>query len=418
MKHNYVNGILVAIFPQHTPESSINSSLNELERLADTAGVISIKRVIQKKDKPDPATYIGKGKTEELKNIIEEHQTEVIIVNDSLSPVQVRNLEEEFNIRVIDRTQLILDIFAGRAQTKESKLQVELAQLQYLLPRLHGIGKELSRLGGGIGTRGPGETKLETDRRRIRQRIADLKQQLVEVKKQRALHQARRKKVGVIQVALTGYTNAGKSSILNRLSGANVLEEDRLFATLDPTMRRIKLPVGIEVILIDTVGFIQDLPTHLVAAFRSTLEVVKEADLILHVIDSSDSDYEHKQYVVEELLRELDAIHIPRVKVYNKKDLATQLSFTPAFDEDSIWISINNPEDQQKLIKEIEKHVISRYYNASFQIPFNRPDLKAELYKNGYILRESEEIEEGIWIIEGLFNKELNLNRFHGQVSN
>jgi GTP-binding protein HflX len=418
MKDNYVNGILVAIFPQNTPESSINSSFNELERLADTAGVTSIKRVVQKKDKPDPATYIGKGKIEELKNLVEEHQTEVIIVNDSLSPVQVRNLEEEFSIRVIDRTQLILDIFARRAQTKESKLQVELAQLQYLLPRLHGFGKELSRLGGGIGTRGPGETKLETDRRRIRQRIADLKQQLVEVKKQRALHQSRRKKVGVIQVALTGYTNAGKSSILNRLSGANVLEEDRLFATLDPTMRKIKLPVGIEVVLIDTVGFIQDLPTHLVAAFRSTLEVVKEADLILHVIDSSDSDYEHKQYVVEELLRELDAIHIPRMKVYNKKDLATQLSFTPVLDEDSIWISINNPEDQKKLIEEIEKHIISRYYNASFQIPFNRPDLKAELYKKGHILRESEEIEEGIWIIEGLFNKELNLNRIHGQVSN
>lgn len=400
-----IKGLLVAIQFNHLTNEKIESSLLELERLADTAGVFVYGKITQKRERPESATYFGKGKLEEISQIIESEQIEIVIVNDSLTPVQIRNLEELLLARVIDRTQLILDIFAIRAQTRESKLQIELAQYQYLLPRLAGIGKQLSRLGGGIGTRGPGETKLETDRRRIRDRIADLRHQLEHVKNQRTLQQKRRKKDGAIQVILTGYTNAGKSSLLNRLTNAEVLEEDRLFATLDPTMRKLILPCGIPIVLVDTVGFIQELPTLLVAAFRSTLEVVREADVILHVIDSSDPDYINKIEVVEELLRELGAIECPRIEVYNKLDLLPDPTYRPSSTQDSIIISANDPMDLQRLIVKIEEKVLEGYQLISQKIPFTNPEQKAKLYDSNYIISETMNSDEGVWEIEGLFAK-------------
>lgn len=400
-------GILAAIHRSGLAVEKVESSLTELERLADTAGITTLYKVIQKREAPDPATYIGKGKIAEIAALIESSQADIVIINDSLSPVQIRNLENQLETRVIDRTQLILDIFATRARTKESKIQVELAQYQYMLPRLTGIGRQLSRLGGGIGTRGPGETKLETDRRRIRERIADLSRELADIKKQRQLHQNRRKKNGVYQVILTGYTNAGKSSLLNRLTEADVLEEDRLFATLDPTSRRLKLPIGISVLLTDTVGFIQDLPTHLVAAFRSTLEVVQEADLILHVIDSSDPDYPEKIRVVEELLNELGAIDIPRIEVYNKKDRLSDPTYAPPMNEHSLLISAFDPDDRQKLLYLIQEKLLEQLQFFNQKIPFTQPEVRTGLYKNCLITKDVENVHEGYWDVEGYFGKEV-----------
>jgi len=400
-------GILAAIHRSGLAVEKVESSLTELERLADTAGITTLYKVIQKREAPDPATYIGKGKIAEIAALIESSQADIVIINDSLSPVQIRNLENQLETRVIDRTQLILDIFATRARTKESKIQVELAQYQYMLPRLTGIGRQLSRLGGGIGTRGPGETKLETDRRRIRERIADLSRELADIKKQRQLHQNRRKKNGVYQVILTGYTNAGKSSLLNRLTEADVLEEDRLFATLDPTSRRLKLPIGISVLLTDTVGFIQDLPTHLVAAFRSTLEVVQEADLILHVIDSSDPDYPEKIRVVEELLNELGAIDIPRIEVYNKKDRLSDPTYAPPMNEHSLLISAFDPDDRQKLLYLIQEKLLEQLQFFHQKIPFTQPEVRTGLYKNCLITKDVENVHEGYWDVEGYFGKEV-----------
>jgi len=400
-------GILAAIHRSGLAVEKVESSLTELERLADTAGITTLYKVIQKREAPDPATYIGKGKIAEIAALIESSQADIVIINDSLSPVQIRNLENQLETRVIDRTQLILDIFATRARTKESKIQVELAQYQYMLPRLAGIGRQLSRLGGGIGTRGPGETKLETDRRRIRERIADLSRELADIKKQRQLHQNRRKKNGVYQVILTGYTNAGKSSLLNRLTEADVLEEDRLFATLDPTSRRLKLPIGISVLLTDTVGFIQDLPTHLVAAFRSTLEVVQEADLILHVIDSSDPDYPEKIRVVEELLNELGAIDIPRIEVYNKKDRLSDPTYAPPMNEHSLLISAFDPDDRQKLLYLIQEKLLEQLQFFNQKIPFTQPEVRTGLYKNCLITKDVENVHEGYWDVEGYFGKEV-----------
>ena len=262
-------------------EEEIRSSLSELERLADTARAIVVDTLVQYREVPEPAWLIGRGKVEELAEKVSSDAIDVVIFDRELSPGQQANLDRRLPCKVLDRTRLILDIFAMRAKTKEGSIQVELAQLEYMLPRLAGRGHELSRLGGGIGTRGPGEKKLETDRRHIRRRIRDLKQELERVQKHRRLHQSRRRKMEMVQVALVGYTNAGKSTLLNRLTGADVREEDRLFATLDPTSRFLELPSGEKVMLTDTVGFIRNLPHHLVEAFQSTLEQVREADLLL-----------------------------------------------------------------------------------------------------------------------------------------
>src|SRR5690625_3005323 len=275
----------------------------------------------QKRQHIHPATYLGEGKIVEIKQAIDALDIDVVISNDELSAGQLRNLSDRFGVRLIDRSQLILDIFAQRADTKEGQLQVELAQLEYMLPRLRGIGIELSRLGGGIGTRGPGETKLESDQRYIRRRIDDIRRNLKTVVRQREQYRKRRKQNSVFQIAIVGYTNAGKSTIFNRLTDSDTLEEDQLFATLDPLTRQIQLPSGFNALITDTVGFIQDLPTTLIASFRSTLEEVTEADFILHVVDGSHSNSEQHQSTVLRLLNDLGAREIPMLTVYNKKDL-------------------------------------------------------------------------------------------------
>ncbi|OEH94118.1 GTPase HflX [Bacillus solimangrovi] len=329
-------------------------SMDELAALAETAGAEVHAVFTQNRDRIHPALYIGKGKVEELATFVEEIEADLIISNDELSPSQLRNLGNTIDIPIVDRTQLILDIFANRARTKEGKLQVELAQLQYMLPRLVGQGTALSRLGGGIGTRGPGETKLETDRRHIHRRIDEIKRQLKTVVAHRERYRSQRKRNQTIQVVLLGYTNAGKSTIFNQLTEADAYAKDQLFATLDPLTRKIQLPSGLTVLLTDTVGFIQDLPTTLVAAFRSTLEEVKEADLMLHVADSSHPDVFQHEQTVHKLLDELDAANISMLTVYNKKDLLED-AFIPAKGLDSLQISAYDDDDIIQLLQTIEE---------------------------------------------------------------
>ena len=289
--------------------------------LADTAGAEVVGTTVQRLEHPNPATYIGKGKVEEVVSQRAPTEYTTVIFDDELSPSQQRNLEKELDVKVLDRTALILDIFAQHARTREGRLQVELAQHEYILPRLRGQWSHLERLEGRIGTRGPGETQLETDRRLIRNKISALKRQIEEVRKQRALHRRQRARQGVPVVSLAGYTNAGKSTLMHALSGADVLVEDRLFATLDPVTRRIYLPSGGGVLLTDTVGFIQKLPTQLVAAFRATLEEMEEATLLLHVIDITHPDARHQARTVDDTLRDLGLQDRPRLTVLNKADL-------------------------------------------------------------------------------------------------
>ncbi len=299
---------------------SVEESLEELQALAESAGAEVVGRLIQRRPELDPATVIGKGKVEELAALVEAQQADLVVFDRELTPSQQRNLEELLGVKVLDRTQLILDIFARRARTREGQLQVELAQLTYLLPRLTGRGAEMSRLGGGIGTRGPGETKLETDRRRILRRIRKIRRELEAVRAVRAVQRRQRLEVEVPEVALVGYTNAGKSTLFNRLTGAGVLVDDRLFATLDPTVRQLLLPSKRRVVLCDTVGFIRNLPTTLVEAFQATLEEVTQASLLLHVVDVAAPDAELRVEHVMRVLAEIQAHHVPQILVLNKID--------------------------------------------------------------------------------------------------
>jgi GTP-binding protein HflX len=301
---------------------SIESSLEELSYLAKTAGAKVVGRLSQKLGKPSSTHYLGKGKLEELIKLRKHCPYNIVIFNDELSPRQQRNLEEVLGVKVIDRTALILDIFAKRAHTHEGQLQVELAQHQYLLPRLAGQWSHLERLGGGIGTRGPGESQLETDRRLIRRRIQRLQSQIEAIRRHRALYRQKRRRSQIPVVALVGYTNAGKSTLLNALSQANVLVEDKLFSTLDPVTRRLSLPNGLQFLLTDTVGFIHKLPPHIVAAFRATLEELTEADLLLHVVDITHHDAAEQFQTVEEILSDLNLAEKPQITVLNKMDLA------------------------------------------------------------------------------------------------
>ncbi|MCR8848780.1 GTPase HflX [Rossellomorea sp. SC111] len=363
-------------------------SLMELEELTATAQGQVAATLIQKRDRIDPSTYIGKGKVEELVLLEEQFEPDIIIFNDELSPSQIRNLSKELNGRVIDRTQLILDIFAQRARSREGKLQVELAQLQYLLPRLIGQGASLSRLGGGIGTRGPGETKLESDRRHIHKRIDDIKKQLQTIVDHRKRYRGRRKRNKTFQIALVGYTNAGKSTLFNRISMADSYEENQLFATLDPMTRKMPLPSGYSTLLTDTVGFIQDLPTTLVAAFRSTLEEVKEADLLLHVVDSSNPDYSQHERTVESLLKDLEMDGLQQLTVYNKRDQMDP-EFVPASESESILISALNEEDRGKLLIKIEEIVKNHMIPYHVFVPVNEGKILSQL-KSETILRKLE----------------------------
>jgi GTP-binding protein HflX len=305
-------------------------SLDELRELATSAGARIIDEVIQRRDRPDPATFIGKGKVEELRDQVVLEGVDVAIFDDELSPSQAKNLEEALDIKVVDRTGLILDIFGRRARTREGKLQVELAQLEYRLTRLAGYREYLSRLGGGIGTRGPGETKLEMDRRQIRRRIGTLKKDIEQIRKHRRLHRDRRRRDGLPLVSLVGYTNAGKSTLFCALSKENTLVSRRLFSTLDTLIRRIQIGQNVPILISDTVGFIRKLPHQLVSAFRATLEEVVEADLILHVIDVSDPEFDKKREVVLNVLEEIGAGKHPMLTVFNKMDLVPELR--PSYD--------------------------------------------------------------------------------------
>ena len=312
----------VVLVGVQTGDENIHESLDELEELAQTAGAQTVGKIIQNREAIHPGTYIGKGKIEEVRSLVLAADATGIICDDELSPAQLNNLERELDCKVMDRTLLILDIFAGRAVTSEGKIQVELAQLRYRAARLVGLRESLSRLGGGIGTRGPGEKKLETDRRLIRTRISALKEDLVQVEKHRELIRNGRKRGNVKTAAIVGYTNAGKSTLLNALTGAEVLSEDKLFATLDPTTRALTLADGQQILLTDTVGFIRKLPHHLVEAFKSTLEEAKYADYILHVVDVSNPQAEMQMHIVYETLRELKVEGKKIITLLNKQDIA------------------------------------------------------------------------------------------------
>lgn len=390
--------ILAGLELEKDDPEQVAYSLDELARLADTAGADVLHRLTQKRDRPHPATFLGKGKTEELANMCRDGQADLVIFDRELSPVQAKNLEEATGVRVIDRTQLILDIFARRARTSEGKLQVELAQLNYLLPRLIGRGAELSRLGGGIGTRGPGETKLEVDRRRIRKRISDLNSEIQEVRKHRDLLRRGRKEIPLPLVALVGYTNAGKSTILRELTGAAVLVEDKLFATLDPTTRRVILPNNETILLTDTVGFIQNLPHHLVAAFRATLEEVVEADLLVHVVDASHPNMNGQAEAVERVLDSLGAGAKPCLKVYNKIDLLSG-ELTPGTENGSmsVYVSALSGQGFEALLQAVAVALSSRRARATFFIPYDKSSLLSMLHERGRVLRE-EHGDKGITV--------------------
>lgn len=358
--------LLIAIMHEQKDEEQFYYSLSELEALVDTAAGEVVETIVQKRSSPHRKYYVGEGKLEEIKQIIDDQEIEVVITNEELSGGQARNLQEHLNVRVIDRSQLILDIFAARARTKEGKLQVELAQYTYMLPRLHGQGSELSRLGGGIGTRGPGETKLESDRRHIQNRMDDIKRRLKQVVNQREQYRGNRRKKQLFQVAVVGYTNAGKSTLFNSLTKSDSLYENKLFATLDPLSRKMKLPSNLEVLLTDTVGFIQDLPTALIAAFRSTLEEVREADLILHVIDVAAPNRDEHEKTVYRLLSELEADNIPMLTIYNKKDLIQSDEFIPISHP---YLKISALEDNDILVvkQEVENLIKQQWkYFAGF----------------------------------------------------
>ncbi|WLR59807.1 GTPase HflX [Guptibacillus hwajinpoensis] len=391
--------ILIGIQLQNQTEEQFAYTMDELAALTKTAGGVVEGTLSQKRERIHSATFIGKGKVEELASLIEEKEATIVIFNSELSPSQLRNLSEALDARVIDRTQLILDIFAQRARSREGMLQVELAQLQYMLPRLAGQGTSLSRLGGGIGTRGPGETKLETDRRYIRNRITDLKRQLDNTVKHRDQYRARRKRNETLQVALVGYTNAGKSTIFNRLTNADSYEEDKLFATLDPMTRQLKLPNGYNVLLTDTVGFIQDLPTTLVASFKSTLEEATEADLILHVIDASHPDRERHEEIVLKLLKDLKASHIPVLTVFNKIDRADP-SVQSSVNE-QILISALKQADLKRLNDRLQSEVLKQMEYFSISINADQGDKLAYLQRNTVLIEREWDEEKDHYRCKG-----------------
>lgn len=370
-----------------TGEYDCDISLDELEELAETAGAEVVGRMSQKRDKPDSGTFLGSGRLEELGDFCKNNEVDLVIADSELAPAQLRNIEKATDVRVIDRTTLILDIFAERARSNEGKLQVELAQLRYSLPRLMGQGTKLSRLGGGIGTRGPGETKLESDRRHIRRRIKALEDEFDALEKRRSLARARREKDGVETVVIVGYTNAGKSTLMNTLTEAGVLAQDKLFATLDPTSRALVLPDGRRVMLIDTVGFIRRLPHHLVEAFKSTLEEAVCAKVILNVCDASDPECAEHLKVTNDLLEELGCSGKPIIPVFNKCDL-------PQADEaamrlpGAVNISALEGKGLDELLDAVAKALPPTRAKAKLLIPYSDGAAAAALRKDGVITVE------------------------------
>lgn len=387
-----------------TGEFDAEVSIRELEELASTAEAEVVGTVIQKRPSYDPATCMGSGRLEELKEQLEILKAELVIFDHELTGVQVRNIEDILDIRVIDRTTLILDIFAQRARTKEGKLQVELAQQKYRLPRLTGMGTALSRLGGGIGTRGPGETKLETDKRHIRKRISYLEAELEELKKHRDFSRSRRKKDGVLCAAIVGYTNVGKSTLLNALTDAGVLAENKLFATLDTTSRSIELPDGRSVMLIDTVGLIRRLPHNLVEAFKSTLEEAASADVILNVQDLSSPERQEQAEVTEQLLTELGCGDIPKINVMNKLDIA--LDADTVFEDDStVLISAREQRGFDRLLECIVRKLPVTARRMKLLIPYSKAGLAGRIREEGKIF--SEEFAENGTVTDALVDVKL-----------
>ena len=394
-EERHEQAILVGI---DTGDFDCESSLNELTELADTAGADVIGILTQKRESPDKATAIGSGRLEELAQAVQAQEADLVIFDCELTATQQRNLEDALPCRVVDRTLLILDIFAGRARSAEGRLQVELAQLQYLLPRLAGQGTALSRLGGGIGTRGPGETKLESDKRHIRRRIGAIKRQLSEVEQQRALRRERRKKDDVATVAVVGYTNAGKSTLMNRLTDAGVLAEDRLFATLDTTARALKLPDGRTVLLVDTVGLVRRLPHHLVDAFRSTLEEAALADVIVNLCDASNPEADEHLTVTRELLQQLGCADRPILTVFNKCDRMEAPADINIGNNHTLCISALTGEGIEQLLDEIAAVLPPDRRRVTLLLPFDKGALAGRCRREGAV--ESEEyVENGLKMV-------------------
>lgn len=385
-----VKAILAAL---DTGEYDVEASVDELAELAKTANAEIVARVIQKRPSADSATVLGEGKIEELAELAVSLEVKLIIFDTELTASEIRNIEDIVNVRVIDRTMLILDIFAARAVSNEGKLQVELAQLRYRLPRLMGIGRSLSRLGGGIGTRGPGEKQLETDKRHIRRRIEKLESDLKELTTRRNFSRSRRKKDNVLTGAIVGYTNAGKSTLLNRLTDAGVLAEDKLFATLDLTSRAIELPDGRSLTLIDTVGLIRRLPHHLVEAFRSTLEEAACADIIIHVSDISDPEAADKTLTTQKILAELGCGEIPVVNVLNKADL---VDYDIPEDDTTVKISAKSGKGLERMLELIAKNLPESSKRMKLLIPYDKAGLGAEIRSGGGKVFSEEYTENGI----------------------
>ncbi len=376
----FEKAVLAGLNLPDTDEGECERSLDELERLLDTAGGEVFARVIQSKSNPDPRTCFGSGKLKELGELCRNNDVDVVIFDNELSPAQIKNIENELDgARVIDRSMLILDIFALHAMTAEGKLQVELAQLKYTAPRLTGRGTEMSRLGGGIGTRGPGESKLESDRRHLKRRMEQLEDEIRELDKNRLTQRKARERSGIKKIAIVGYTNAGKSTLLNALTGAGILAENKLFATLDPTTRKFTLPCGEEILLTDTVGFIRRLPHHLIKAFKSTLDEAVFADIIIILIDSSDPEQDEKTAVCEKLLSELGADGKPVLFVYNKCD-APDAAFPREGRENTVCVSAKTGDGLEELVNKLEELVLDGKSEEIFVIPNAKQGILSKMY--------------------------------------
>ncbi len=409
-----VRAILVSVVTPDMDPREAAVSLDELEKLLETAGGELFAQLIQQRQTPVAATYIGTGKLEELRDLCQANDIHLVVFDCELSPAQIKNIEngieegkDDFEVRVIDRSMLILDIFALHATTGEGKLQVELAQLRYTIPRLIGRGTELSRLGGGIGTRGPGESKLETDRRHLQRRIAALEAQIAEMDANRQVQRAKRERSGILKVAIVGYTNAGKSTLLNRLTDAGILAENKLFATLDPTTRKYALPSGRELLLTDTVGFIRNLPHHLIRAFRSTLEEAKFADAILILIDASDPEADSQLEVTEKLLYDLGATDKPILYVFNKCDISTDSAEAMtrlAGRENVVAISALDGRGVDDLIDRLELLALGGKRLCTLLFPLNKQGLIAQLYAASAV-EHVEYLDNGVQVLALLDEK-------------
>ncbi len=390
--------VLVGVVFPWTTQETVEADLDELALLVDTAGADVAARVVQRRDKPDPATFVGKGKAEELHQLSETVDSDTVVFDDELSPAQQRNLEKVLGRTAIDRTAVILDIFAQNARSQEGKAQVELALLRYRLPRLRGRGRAFSQQAGGIGTRGPGETQLEVDRRRLLRRMASLERELRALGDTRRTQRRARQRSRQREVSLVGYTNAGKSTLLNRLTDAGVVVEDRLFSTLDPRTRRLALPGGEVVLVSDTVGFVRKLPHQLVEAFRSTLEVVREADLLLHVVDGAAADPEVQIEAVHEVLAEIDASDVPELVVVNKVDAAPAAARRLAEDHPgAVVVSARTGEGMDDLLAAMGARLRHADQVVRLVVPFDRGDIVAAVHREGEVVEESH--DEGATVL-------------------